>query len=106
MSISVELSELPVHISRVGSRAFLITNSTDGPPHVASVSVSCENNKLTMGAGRKSCANAATNPAVTLVWPEVDDKHCLIVDGEVLDDAAEPFTVQPTSAILHRLHKT
>ncbi len=103
MTIPVELTDLPSHIARLGAHALLVTNSTDGPPHVASVIVTVDRDDLVMGAGRRSRANAVASPAVTLVWPEVDGEHCLIVDGTAGGGSAEPFRVRPASAILHRL---
>ena len=90
-------------MSRLGPNALLVTNSSDGPPRVASVLVTCEGDVLTMGAGRKTHANLATNPAMTLVWPAVDGKHCLIVDGTAQAGSDDSVRMRPTSAILHRL---
>ena len=56
-----------------------------------------------MGAGRRTRANASERPAVTLVWPDATDGHCLIVDGTACDITEETFVVQPVSAVLHRL---
>ena len=103
MSIPVDLASLRTEIERIGAGALLITAGADGPPHVASVLVTCEGEHLAMGAGRKTRANAAVRPAVTLVWPDADDGHCLIVDGTALEMIAEPFVVQPVSAVLHRI---
>ena len=103
MSIPVELAEVPAQVSRLGPGALLVTNSAEGPPHVASVLVASDGELLTMGAGRKTRANIATNPAMTLVWPAVDGEHCLIVDGTAEEDRHDSVLMRPTSAILHRL---
>jgi hypothetical protein len=104
VSVAVELDALPEQIARFGRRAFLVTNSSDGPPHLASVVVTFEGDDLAMGAGRKTRANAASRPAVTLMWTApAETEHCLIVDGTAHDADAETFLVSPTSAILHRL---
>jgi hypothetical protein len=103
VSIPVELNELPAQISQLGSRALLVTSSSDGPPHVSSVIVTFENDNLAMRVGRKTRVNLTANRAATLVWPEVDGEHCLIVDGIAPEAAADPLLVRPTSAILHRL---
>jgi hypothetical protein len=103
VSIPVELADLPTHIARIGPSALLVTNSSAGPPHVSSVAVTLDGDNLTMGAGRKTRANAGANPAVTIVWPAVDGEHCLIVDGQARDTTSDPFAIVPTSAVLHRL---
>ena len=103
MSIPVELTDLPAEIARIGPSALLVTAAADGPPHVASVVVRVDGERLAMGAGRKTRANAARQRAVTLVWPRaVDPDYCLIVDGAAEGDG-EPFVVRPTAAVLHRL---
>jgi hypothetical protein len=52
--------------------------------------------------GRRTLANAAERPAVTLLWPPVEPEgYSLIVDGtaEMSDDGV---LVSPTRAVLHR----
>ncbi len=102
MSIPVDLASLRTEIERIGAGALLVTAAA-GPPHVASVLVACEGERLVMGAGRRSRANATERPDVTLVWPDADDGHCLIVDGTAREITDETFVVQPVSAVLHRL---
>ena len=104
MSVVVDLATLHVQIERFGSRALLVTTGTDGPPHVASVLVTVAGDKLEMGGGRKTRANASERPAVVLVWIARDEnEHCLIVDGTGGEGSAGEFIVTPTSAVLHRL---
>lgn len=104
MSIPVDLASLSKDIERVGAGALLITAPADGPPHVASVLVTCEGEDLLMGAGRRTHANAKERPAVTLVWPTAAEAgYCLIVDGTASDGGEETFVVHPTSAVMHRL---
>lgn len=103
MSVPVNLDELGGRIQRFGRRALLVTTSADGPPHVSSVLVAVNGDKLVMGAGRKTRANVAEHPAVALVWTATDEEEfCLIVDGTAQEDA-DGLAVSPTSAILHRL---
>ena len=81
-----------------------MTNSEAGPPHVASVMVRSEGARLAMRAGRKTRANAAARPDVTLVWPAASEPgYCLIVDAVAIDATPETFLVHPTAAVLHRL---
>jgi hypothetical protein len=104
VSIPVELADLPAQVARFGSRALLVTNSIDGPPHVASVVVTLEQRDLSMRAGTKTRANVNANPAVTIVWTAGSEAdHCLVVDGTALGASAETLIVSPTSAVLHRL---
>ncbi len=104
MSIAVDLAELPAHVSRFGSSALLVTTSTEGPPHISSVLVTFEGDDLAMRAGRRTRANAAEHPAVTLVWPAgPGGGYCLIVDAAAREGPAETLLVRPTSAVLHRL---
>jgi hypothetical protein len=104
VSIPVELADLPAQVARFGSRALLVTNAIDGPPHVASVVVTLEARELSMRAGRSTRANVTANPAVTIVWTVGSEPdHCLVVDGTALDASADTLIVRPTSAVLHRL---
>jgi hypothetical protein len=99
VSVSV-LSELFERVREFGPRAFLVTVSDDGSPHVVSVPVERHDDGLTVGAGRTSRANATARPAVSLVWPPLDDgSYSLIVDGSLEDGA----TLNPTAAVLHRV---
>jgi hypothetical protein len=104
VSVPVELDALDLQIDRFGPRALLVTTAADGPPHVSSVLVTRAGAALGMNPGRKTRANVAERPAVTLVWTAAgEDEFCLIVDGMARVDASEALLVAPTSAILHRL---
>ena len=104
MSIAVALTALPAEIARFGARAFLVTNSTERPPHVASVHVAVRGSELEMRVGRTARANAIANAAVTVMWTaEPEAEYCLIGDGTAHEGSTEAFVVVPTSAVLHRL---
>jgi hypothetical protein len=106
VSIPVDLAALEAEVSAFGRSALLITTSTDSHPHVASLLVRFEHDELVMNVGRRTLANAARHPAVTLVWPAPPDGgYCLIVDGAArsASPSAETLLVRPTSAVLHRL---
>jgi hypothetical protein len=104
MSIPVDLAALQDQISQFGSSALLVTTSTEGPPHVASVVVTFEAGDLSMRVGRRTLANASGHPAVALVWPAgTGGDYCLIVDATTRDEPADVLVVRPTSAVLHRL---
>ena len=103
MSIPVDLDALAEHIARCGPSAFVVTNSSDGPPHISSVVVTSRGAELSMPAGRRTRANAAARPDVALIWPRLDDDYCLIVDATAGDSTPETLVVRPTSAVLHKL---
>lgn len=101
MSIPVALTDLPGAVG--GFRfAYLLTVSDDGRPHAVAVTPAVVDGALVTETGRRTAANAAARPAVSLVYPPVEDGgYSLIVDA---DAAAEGTTVtlRPTSAVLHR----
>jgi Pyridoxamine 5'-phosphate oxidase len=107
MSVTVSLEELHEQIEASGPRAFLVTVSDDGRPHVVSVVVRRQGDGVAFGAGRTSRANLEARPTATLLWPPgpVDGgEYSLIVDGH--RDAAgddDTVTVHPTAAVLHRI---
>ena len=104
MSIPVDLGALGAEISKFDAGALLVTTSADGPPHVSSVLVTFDGDELEMGVGRKTRANAAAHPPVTLVWPAgAGADYCLIVDATARAGPDERLLARPTSAVLHRL---
>jgi hypothetical protein len=104
MSVPVELAALRAQIARYGPDAFLVTTATDAPPHVSSVRVEATDEEITMGCGRQTGVNAIAHPAVSLLWPPGPDAgYCLIVDAVVQGTPGRTLTVQPTSAVMHRV---
>jgi hypothetical protein len=106
VSVPVALEALHDRIGEYGRRAFLVT--TDGEhPHVVSVVVDLDGDRLVVEAGRRSSANVRAHPTVTLVWPPAaaDGDYGLIVDGEgqPADGEQGPLAVAPTAAVLHRM---
>lgn len=105
MSVAVSLDALHDRISEIGGDPFLVTVGVDQRAHVVSVRARIAGSHVVVSAGSTSRANAAGNPAVTLLWgPPDDGPYSLIVDGNgvVLDDADE-VAVSPTRAVLHRI---
>jgi hypothetical protein len=106
VSVPVELSSLAARIDEMGDVAYLVTVSGGDLPHVVSVRARLEGANLVVGAGRKTAANAAEHPAVTLLWPALPGgDYSLIVDGEA--DASERggeevLVIGPRAAVLHR----
>jgi hypothetical protein len=131
VSVSVDLQALRDRLGDFGSRAFLVTVGDDGRPHVVSVHVGTDGDRLVVAAGRRTSANVATRPDVTLLWAspvdpgvlvEPGDSGCsegsfepdqpvalgeygLIVDGagELVDADPPAVAIRPTAAVLHRL---
>jgi hypothetical protein len=102
MSIGVELDEVREQTARFGASPYLLTVSDDGRPHATAVTVRWEGDELVAGVGRRSAANVADRPDISLLWPPVDDEgFSLIVDGraEVRDGEV---VITPEHAILHR----
>jgi Pyridoxamine 5'-phosphate oxidase len=106
MSVTVGLEELHDRIEASGPRAFLVTVSEDGRPHVVSVVVSQQGDGVAFGAGRTSRANLQARPTATLLWPPGPadgGEYSLIVDGH--GDAAgdDTVTLHATAAVPHRI---
>ncbi len=102
MSVPVELSELAEKIDAFGDLAYLVTVGEDAP-HAVSVVVTWDDDALTVGAGRRTAANAEVRPQVTLLWPApAAQPYCLIVDGTA-EPAGETLAIHPTRAVLHRV---
>jgi hypothetical protein len=102
----VALDRLREEVDTYGPRAFLVTvGPGGGRAHVVSVLVRLDGGSLVAGAGRTSCANAASNPDVTLLWPPAvaEGPYSLIVDGHASVDGEATIRVEPTRAVLHRV---
>lgn len=105
MSVAVDLEGLSQRIAEFGPGAFLVTVGDDGP-HVVSVTVAQDGDRLVMAAGRRSRANLAARPAVTLLWPAAPGgSYSLLVDGTASAPPGEDgsVAVEPTSGVLHRV---
>lgn len=107
MTEKVDLAGLGERIDELGPAAYLVTVGEDGRPHVVSVQVDRDGERLTMPAGRTTCANVAARPVATLLWPAPPGgDYSLLVDGTpATGDAAGEgsVTIVPASAILHRV---
>ena len=104
MSIPVPLERLRAAIAERGGSAYLLTTSEDGRPHAVHSAVRWDGDLLIVEVGKRSAANAAARPAVSLLYPvrEPGD-YSLIVDGTALGAAADlRLSIRPTKAVLHR----
>jgi hypothetical protein len=109
MSIPVEIAELEERIAEYGDQAFLVTVTESGTPHVVSVVVRIEADRLVMRAGNRTRANLDRSPSATLLWaPPPLGAYSLIVDGTHDADRCgdESIAVEVASAVLHRMAGT
>lgn len=108
MSQPVDLAALESTVNELGAEALLVTVTPDAHPHIVSVLVTYRDGSLEMGAGRRTQANVADNPVVTLIWPTLrDGAYRLIVDGTAnTHEDGDLITVTPTFAVLHRIAST
>jgi hypothetical protein len=106
MSAPVATAALADRIEELGPVAYLVTVGPEGAPHVVAVEVGWDGDRLVVGAGRHTSANASARPTVSLVWAAPPGAgYCLIVDGEARAHAGTPpaaLVVEPTRAVLHR----
>jgi hypothetical protein len=103
VSVAVELEALWDRIDEYGPHPHLITAGGDGRPHVVSVSVRVDGDRIVMTAGNTSRANVAASAVATLLWPAREgEDYSLIVDGEG-EALTEAIAVAPTRAVLHRV---
>ncbi|HEX2809188.1 MAG TPA: pyridoxamine 5'-phosphate oxidase family protein [Kineosporiaceae bacterium] len=109
MSVKVELEKLLEVAGGFGTVPMLLTTDENGRPRASAVSVSWDGVTARVRAGRKSVANAAARPLVSLLWPAPPgERFALLVDGSVTgtEPAADPkaggfVTVEAGSGILH-----
>jgi hypothetical protein len=97
------MTGLREQLDEYGTAAHLVTVGEGGSPHVVSVVVELDGDRLRTTAGRTSTANATANPGVTLVWAaRPGEDYSLLVDGRA-EVAGGSLTVSPTRAVRHRV---
>jgi hypothetical protein len=109
MSVKVELEKLLEVASGFGTVPMLLTVDGDGRPRASAVSVVWDGATARVRAGRKSVANAADRPLVSLLWPAPPgERFALLVDGETRGTEPDPdpkdggyVTVEALGGILH-----
>lgn len=101
MSIPVEVGDLGKALEGFGA-GYLLTSS-DGKVKVVTVEPSVTDGVVRVEApGRGTAANLAGNPAVTLVFPPLEQRgYTLLVDGAAELDG-DDVRITPTGAVLHR----
>lgn len=98
-----------VDLDRLGSAlddytyAYLITTDEKGYPRAVAVQAELVDGILNIdGCGKRSRANALSQPVVALVYPpDTEGGYSLIVDGEATV-GEQGINVAPTVAVLHR----
>jgi hypothetical protein len=104
MSVPVDLAALRGAIADQGPVTYLVTVNEDGTAHIVTVVLHYEDDQPVVGAGRRTAANIERNPEVTLLWPPgPDPAYSLIVDATVTSVADDEATLEPHSAVLHRV---
>jgi hypothetical protein len=106
VSTPVPLEGLRAAIEARGSSAYLLTVSDDGRPHAVHVSVTWDDDQLVADVGKRSAANSAARPAVSLLYSvRTPDDYSLIVDGiaaRIVRNETHRVRITPTKAVLHR----
>jgi len=106
MSVPVALEALRAAIAERGLAAYLLTVSDDATPHVVHAAFRWEGDALVADVGKRTAANAAARPAVSVLFPLRDAAdYSLIVDGSAVASTVgdvRAVRVTPTRAILHR----
>lgn len=99
---------IPVDVTTLGEQmaghafCYLLTVGDDDRPHAVAVRPVLTDGVLSAEAGRRTCANAASRPAVSLVFPPATPgEYSLIVDGRASIDG-ELVRIVPSRAVLHR----
>lgn len=102
MTIPVPISDLERVLAHYGS-AYLVTVGTDARAKIITVDPVIEGSVVVVRTpSRRSAANIAANPAVSLVWPPPEPRgFTLIVDGTAAADTGG-MTITPEHGILHR----
>ena len=106
MSVPVPLLRLRAAVEERGASGYLLTVSDDGSPHAVHTPLRWEGDVIVAEVGKRSAANAAARPSVSLLFPvRAEGDYSLIVDGTAAvapGDGGQRVRVEPTRAVLHR----
>lgn len=104
MSVVVTLADLPAAIEAQIGWCYLLTVSDDAEARVVAIAPVWDHTGAVLSAqvGRRTAANVAARPKVSLVWPPAGAHgYSLIADGiGAVDGTTVRF--EPMSAVLHR----
>jgi hypothetical protein len=102
MTIPVPLDGLRAALAERGDAAYLLTVSDEARPHAVHVPVAWQGEALAVEVGKRSAANAAARPLVSLLFPvRSAGDYSLIVDGRASADG-QRLLIAPLKAVLHR----
>jgi len=106
MSVPVPLQRLRSAVDERGPSGYVLTVCEDGSPHAVHAPVRWDGDVIVAEVGRRSAANAAARPSVSLLFPVRNaGDYSLIVDGTAVVASSEDghrLRVAPTRAVLHR----
>lgn len=106
MSIPVPLEGLRAALAERGGNAYVLTVTDDARPHAVHTPVGWEGDVLVADVGKRTAANIAARPAVSLLYPlRTDGDYSLIIDGTAVVRAGtdgQQLMITPTKAVLHR----
>lgn len=102
MSIPVPVERLREALAERGDAAYLLTVSDEARAHAVHAPVRWDGDVLVVEAGKRTLANAAARPGVSLLAPvRSPGDYSLIIDGTAVVAGSE-IRVTPTNAVLHR----
>ncbi|MCC6763417.1 MAG: hypothetical protein IT293_02030 [Deltaproteobacteria bacterium] len=106
MTIPVALEGLRAAIAERVGGAYLLTVTDDARPHAVHVALGWEGDLLIAEVGARSAQNAASRPAVALLYPAAEPGgYSLIVDGTAAvapGEGKRRIRIAPSKAVLHR----
>ena len=106
MSVPVPLLRLRAAVEERGASGYLLTVCENGSPHAVHTPLRWEGDSIVADVGKRSAANAAARPSVSLLFPErAEGDYSLIVDGTAAvepGDGGQHVHVTPIRAVLHR----
>lgn len=106
MTVPVPLEKLRAALEERDGNAYLLTVADDARPHAVHVAVRWQGDALAVEVGRRSAANAAARPLVSLLYPpRAEGGYSLIVDGTATGappGAGQRLLITPSLAVLHR----
>jgi hypothetical protein len=106
MSEVLPIDKLRAESARFGTTLYLLTTGGDGRPHAVAVSIEWQGDRILMSTGKRSAANVAARPLVSLLWPPIEaGGYSLIVDGDgcVIGSGSDArISITPTRGVLHR----
>jgi hypothetical protein len=106
MCIPIPLDRLRAALEERDGRAYVLTVSDDGRPHVVHGTIYWEGDMLAADVGGRSAANVTARPSVSLLCPvRSAGDYSLIVDGDaalVSHENRQRLLITPTKAVLHR----